>query len=146
MTTQIPTPDPQSPLHELVRLHGPRLLVVEDDWSLEPLVRRAAHSLSPPVAVDWCTSTASARERLAHQFYDIVLADYLLDGPEAGLALRGDCWRLQPQAIFAMTSSYPLDEYLHGVGRPGSPFLPKPFDLWSCRSFVASLLRDGPTP
>jgi hypothetical protein len=39
-----------------------------------------------------------------------------------------------------MTSSYPLSDYLHSVGRPGSPFLAKPFDVWTCRQFVESLL------
>ncbi len=134
---------PESPLGELLRLHRPRLLMVEDDRSLEPLVRRAARSLDPPVLVDWCDSAESARELLARRFYDVVLADYLLDGDDAGLALRGDCWELQPQAVFAMTSSYALEDYLHSVGRPGSPFLPKPFGLWECRRFLASLLRPG---
>lgn len=129
-----------STLPELLRLHGLRLLVVEDDRDLEPLVRRAAGSLSPPVAVDWCTSAEQARELLARRYYDAVLADYALEGENSGLALRADCWKHQPQAVFAMTSSYPLTDYLHSVGRAGCPFLPKPFDVWTCRRFVQSLL------
>jgi DNA-binding NtrC family response regulator len=130
----------ESTLPELLRLHGPRMLVVEDDWDLEPLVRRAAASLSPAVAVDWCTSAEHARRLLANRYYDVVLADYVLEGDQAGLELRSDCWTFQPQAVFAMTSSYPLTEYLHSVGRPGCPFLAKPFDVWTCRKFVESLL------
>ena len=136
----------ESSLPELLKLHGPRMLVVEDDRDLEPLVRRAVGSLSPPVAVDWCTSAEQARVLLASRYYDVVLADYVLEGNGAGLDLRSDCWTFQPQAVFAMTSSYPLTEYLHSVGRPGSPFLAKPFDVWRCRRFVSSLLvRDGGT-
>jgi DNA-binding response OmpR family regulator len=126
---------------ELLQLHQPRMLVVEDDWDLEPIVRRAVCSLDPPVAVDWCTSVEQAHERLLRRYYDVVLADYVLEGDRAGIALRSECWELQPQAVFAMTSSWPLAEYLHSIGRPGSPFLAKPFDVWRCRAFVAALLR-----
>lgn len=143
-TPTLPFEPSLSSLTELLRLHSPRMLVVEDDRDLEPLVRRAASSLDPPVAVDWCRSADAARALLERRYYDVVLADYVLEGHDAGLALRADCWRLQPQAVFAMTSSYALQDYLHSVGRPGSPFLPKPFDLWSLRRFVASLLvREG---
>jgi DNA-binding NtrC family response regulator len=126
-----------------MHLHGRRILVVEDDRDLEPLVRRAAASLRPPASVDWCTSTEQAQTLLATRFYDAVLADWRLEGAHAGLELRADCWHLQPQAVFAMTSSYPLSSYLHSVGRPGIPFLAKPFDLWSCREFLSSLIADN---
>ena len=119
-----------------------RVLIVEDDRELEPIVRLAAASLRPPARVDWCTSTEEAHSLLAMRFYDAVLADWQLEGAHAGLELRIDCWNLQPQAVFAMTSSYPLSSYLHSVGRPGIPFLAKPFDLWRLREFLASLLTD----
>lgn len=127
-------------LPELLHLHGPRILVVEDDRELEPIVRRAAASLRPPAGVDWCTSTEEAQTLLSMRFYDAVIADWRLEGARAGLDLRIDCWNLQPQAVFAMTSSYPLSSYLHSVGRRGIPFLAKPFDLWRCRQFLESLL------
>ena len=127
-------------LPELVQLHGARILVVEDDRDLEPLVRRAAHTLLPPAAVDWCTSASHAHALLADRYYDAVIADWSLEGATAGLSLRAECWQLQPQAVFAMTSAYPLSRYLNSVGRPGIPFLAKPFDLWSCREFLSSLL------
>jgi DNA-binding NtrC family response regulator len=129
-------------LPELLHLHGPRILVVEDDRELEPLVRRAAGALRPVARVDWCTSTEQAHALLTTRFYDAVVADWRLEGANAGLALRIDCWELQPQAVFAMTSSYPLSSYLHSVGHPGIPFLAKPFDLWRCREFLSSLLSD----
>jgi DNA-binding NtrC family response regulator len=129
-------------LPELVQLHGARVLVVEDDRDLEPLVRRAAHTLVPPVAVDWATSARQAHALIANRFYDAVIADWSLEGATAGLSLRAECWQLQPQAVFAMTSAYPLSRYLRSVGRPGIPFLEKPFDLWSCREFLSSLLGE----
>src|SRR5687767_5372987 len=100
-------------LPELVSLHGARILVVEDDRELEALVRRAAHTLVPPASVDWCTSAAQAHALLASRYYDVVIADWSIDGAAAGLSLRVECWQLQPQAMFAMTSAYPLSNYLH---------------------------------
>jgi DNA-binding NtrC family response regulator len=147
MSTRHPHPTQQTAvapwLPELLHLHGPRILVVEDDRELEPLVRRAASGLEPAARIDWCTSTEQAHTLLAIRFYDAVLADWRLEGARAGIALRAECWQLQPQAVFAMTSSYPLSSYLHSVGRPGIPFLAKPFDLWRCREFLASLLEEG---
>jgi hypothetical protein len=35
----------------------------------------------------------------------------------------------------------PLTRCLHSVGRPGIPFLAEPFDVWSCREFLSSLLE-----
>lgn len=129
------------------RLRPRRMLVVEDDRDLEPLVRRAMAALDPPVEVDWCSATPLAYGYLARGFYDLVLVDYLLEGSRAGITLRSACWELQPQAVFAMTSCYPLTEYLRSVGRPGTPFLPKPFGARQLSGFVLSLLGEAePSP
>ncbi len=130
----------ESWLPELADLHGPRILVVEDDRELEPLVRRAAGTLAPPVAVDWCTNTEAAHDLLATGFYDAVISDWRLDGDLSGIALRSECFELQPQAVFAMTSAYPLSRYLYSVGGRATPFLAKPFDLVRCRKFLRSLI------
>jgi len=82
-------------LPERVLLHGARILVVEDDRELEPLVRRAALTMVPPAAVDWCTSARHAHELLTTRYYDAVIADFCLEGSAAGLSLRAECWQLQ---------------------------------------------------
>lgn len=130
----------------LRRPERPRMLVVEDDRELEPLVRRTLTALETPVDIDWCCATSLAYGYLAREFYDLVLVDYLLEGSRAGITLRSACWELQPQAVFAMTSSYPLPEYLRSVGRPGTPFLPKPFGTRELRTFVLSLLEESGSP
>ena len=88
-----PSSQPRGPpwLPELLHLHGPRILVVEDDRELEPLVRRAASFLRPAARIDWCTSTEQAHTLLSMRFYDAVLADWRLEGAHAGLELRVDC-------------------------------------------------------
>jgi len=121
--------------------HEPRMLVVEDDRDLEPVIRRVVHSIRDDVSVDWATGTRAARRLLASRFYDIVLVDQCLGDESSGLRLRGQCWEKQPQAIFAAMSAWPLSDYLHSVGGAGTPFLRKPFTLSECRTFLRSMLR-----
>lgn len=121
--------------------HEPRMLVVEDDLDLEPVLRRLVASIRKDVTVDWARDARSARELLAIHFYDAVLVDQCLGEEGSGLGLRACCWESQPQAIFAVMSAWPLSDYLHSVGGAGTPFLRKPFALAECRALLRSLLR-----
>jgi DNA-binding response OmpR family regulator len=121
--------------------HEPRMLVVEDDRDLEPVMRRVIRSIRPDVTVDWVSDARSARSLLGIHFYDVVLVDQCLGEDGSGLSLRARCWEIQPQAIFAVMSAWPLSDYLHSVGGAGTPFLRKPFALVDCRAFLRALLR-----
>ena len=121
--------------------HEPRMLVVEDDRDLEPVVRRMVGSIRSDVTVDWVGDAQSARELIDEHFYDVVLVDQCLGEEGSGLSLRARCWEKQPQAIFAVMSAWPLSDYLHSVGGSGTPFLRKPFALHECRRFLRALLR-----
>jgi len=121
--------------------HEPRMLVVEDDSDLEPVLRRLLDSIRPEVALDWARDARSAREFLDAYFYDVVLVDQALGEGGSGLGLRPLCWERQPQAIFAVMSAWPLSDYLHSVGGAGTPFLHKPFAVGECRAFLSALLR-----
>jgi len=126
---------------EEVLCHEPRMLVVEDDLDLEPVIRRLAHAIRPDVTIDWVGDAQSARALLQEHCYDAVLVDQCLGEEGSGLGLRSRCWESQPQAIFAVMSAWPLSDYLHSVGGAGTPFLRKPFALAECRAFLRSLLR-----
>ncbi len=121
--------------------HEPRMLVVEDDRDLEPVMRRVARSIRPDVTIDWVSDAGSARSLLGIYYYDVVLVDQCLGDDGSGLSLRARCWEIQPQAIFAVMSAWPLSDYLHSVGGAGTPFLRKPFALVDCRAFLRALLR-----
>jgi DNA-binding response OmpR family regulator len=121
--------------------HEPRMLVVEDDRDLEPVLRRVVHSIRSDVSVDWAGDVQTARTLLGSRFYDVVLVDQCLGEGGSGLGLRARCWEKQPQAIFAVMSAWPLSDYLHSVGGAGTPFLRKPFAPSECRAFLRSLLR-----
>lgn len=120
----------------LLRIHRPRLLVVEDDPDMWKLVERAAREANPEVIIHWATDADGARSALEQQEFDAVMADFMLENSQSGWWLLGECRRLQPQARIALSSSLPL----RAPGATGCPFLQKPFGMAECRQFVTQLL------
>ena len=122
----------------------PRMLVVEDDLDLQPVVWRAAYSIDPLLIVDWATSAGSARRRLESRRYVLVLADYLL--AEGSSGLRVARWARPASGRFAMMSAFPVRDEMVGCGLAGCPFLPKPFSLRQLRGFLLGLLPASRSP
>ncbi len=125
----------------LVPIRDPRLLVIEEDLDLKVVLERVASFLDPNFIVDWCTNVRTAREALRHTTYDLVLADYLLDGSGFGIHLLRDCQAQQPYAKFAMMSAYPLAGCVDALAHQHVPFLRKPFSVTECRNFLAAALQ-----
>ncbi len=113
-----------------------RILVVEDDPDLWPLLRRFSQQLDPTLEVDVCGSPPEARIRLAAQVrYDAVVSDFCLPRPGDGYGLRSSIESLQPWARFGMISA------LMGFRPPREiPYLPKPFTPAQYRVFLRELL------
>lgn len=112
-----------------------RMLVIEDDLQLLPLIARAAQGIDPDLVIDWAVDRDEARSAMLESQYDAVLADYLLPGSPSGFTVHRDCRRLQPHSRFAMMSSMdiPIPVGCHG-------FLKKPFGIVGCREFLYDLL------
>ncbi|MCR9095486.1 MAG: hypothetical protein NXI30_14795 [bacterium] len=121
------------------RLRSPRMLVIEDDPMVIPLIARALHQLDPDVVLDWARDAEEGRSALASADYYAVLADFMLADSESGYSLLGSCRFLQPAARFAMMSALPISTPQHAFG-----FLRKPFGVKECEAFLADLL-DGIT-
>jgi DNA-binding response OmpR family regulator len=125
-----------TPGRSLLRLHRPRILIVEDDVDMWKLIERAVHAANPDVEIHWAADAESARHALRRYAFDVVLADFMLEDSRNGWSVLSESRRLQPGARVAMASSLPL--------RPpeaeGCPFLQKPFDIASCADFVNRLL------
>ena len=119
------------------RLRSPRLLVIEDDPSIIPLLTRALIQLDPDIVLDWACNADEGRSALASCDYDAVLADFMLADSESGLALYEDCQALQPDACFAMMSALPIR-----LPERRFRFLRKPFDVDDCRRFLADLFDE----
>ena len=112
-----------------------RLLVVEDDPSLGPLVMRllAAAGFQVTLATDLDSAVAAAQE----QDLDLVLSDLVLgvhDGHDVADALRA----IKPHIRIIFMSGYGASRY----GRdPGDPVLAKPFDASELLARVERELR-----
>ncbi len=116
-----------------------RLLIVEDDADLTPMISRLARSVCPGVVVDWAVDVDEAIANLERHAYDAVLADYFLRGYQQGIALQELCARSRG-TFFAMMSGLPAAELRRQTGELRFPFLAKPFTNARCREFLAMAL------
>lgn len=113
-----------------------RMLVVEDDRDLWPLVEGAVRQLDPSIVTEFAPDFRDASHRIeGGRRFDVVLADFLLADSENGWRLRSICRERQPDAAFAMTSSMPM----RLPDLQSAPFLRKPYTMQECRRFVARL-------
>lgn len=123
----------------LLRIHRPRLLVVEDDLSMWELVERAALESNPEMQVHWAADAEAARLAMEHYDFDAVIADFMLGDSSNGWSILALARELQPDARLAMASALPLRPPETGDLDLEVPFLRKPFAFGDCRDFVARL-------
>lgn len=143
VSPRIEARDALSSLPELAcRPSARRMLVVEDDLELKPIIESVAHHVAANLRVHWAADVAQAERLLRAERFRVVLADYLLPGLRSGLSLRYECQRLQRNARFAMISATPIRDYLRIAGSDAMPFLAKPFSLGALREFLETLLRE----
>ncbi len=112
-----------------------RLLVVEDDADLWPILERIGGIVDRGLRIDFAPDADRALYRLmSEERYKAVLADVLLPGDHGGYWLRSMCDRYQPWAGFAMMSSSPKLEGFDAL------FLPKPFSIRQAIEFMQDLV------
>jgi CheY-like chemotaxis protein len=103
-----------------------RVLIVEDDSSLKPILTRMVERIEPLSTVDWVTSGEEAirvlRRGLLHgnqRTYDLIISDVSLDGHRSGVDLVHACHQAEiPTPVILTSSRWIVD--------PSVPFLPKP--------------------
>lgn len=121
-----------------------RILVVEDSMDLAVVLERVIRSVAGDCNLDWETRASNGARRLRTSRYDVVIADYFLDGPRSGLSLYDDCARYQDDARFAMMSSLALGSFRAITGGRVIPYLPKPFTVGEFRGFLHSVFDRTP--
>jgi len=115
------------------------ILVVEDDVSLQPIVRRMVRKLDPDATIEWATDVDNAITLIdGHhdQRYDLILADVILDGDRSGLDLIREC-EVKKIASSCVVTSGSGEGILGGAQYP---FLPKPYDFDTFRKCIAPYL------
>lgn len=111
-----------------------RVLLVEDDEVLRPLLRRALERGGH--AVHACASAASAREALGAEPFDLLVTDAVVPGggiPELIAAFRSR------GPVLVCSGQVDEDEVLDGIDRRDLAFLAKPFPPDTLLRAVAEL-------
>ncbi|MBI3556960.1 MAG: response regulator [Deltaproteobacteria bacterium] len=130
--------------------HSPKkILIIEDDESLETIFDQAIRNVEPDCQIDWATSVEAAlfNMKVAASVnggsYDLIIADIFLEGDTTGIDFWQSCQFLYPDTPVIVTSSIGIDEFFRIIGRSAisPPFLPKPIRLGECRQLLKTLLK-----
>lgn len=112
-----------------------RLLVIDDDYQLIPLIGRAAQQIDPDLVIDWACGAQEARMALCESRYQAALVDFVLPGSESGFSIAKEIELRQPGSRIAMMSALPIS-----IPSSCRGFLLKPFGLRECRHFLSNLI------
>lgn len=150
-----------------------RVMIVEDDLALRPVITRAIEQIDTSIHVDWELSGEAALRHLEErgrgvepedidqkvthigkyrkaQPYRLIVADVFLDGAVTGIDFWNYCQREYPQIPVVVTSALPVGEFLHRMEKHNMQvptFLSKPLSLKSFIDTIEPLLRgERPNP
>lgn len=103
-------------------LNEKRVLIVEDDPTIYPILARMIHRLNPRVDIEFTVSAEGAQDLLQglRQKYDVILSDISLAGKKTGIDLANETYSALAPVPIVLTSSTP------GF-KSRLPFLAKPF-------------------
>lgn len=106
----------------LLRPSGPdrlKVLVVEDDFAMQPLWERIIHAVSPRAIIRWAHSEEGAEalienRRQAGESFDLIVTDIFLDGERNGV----DLWKKYggEETLFLFTSGISPKEFSKMIG------------------------------
>jgi|FLYM01.1.fsa_nt_gi response regulator of citrate/malate metabolism len=125
----------------------PKILVVEDDVSYEPLWRKVFQEIDPEIEYAWCTNASEAQKILEKtlrdgEYWDLVIADIFLSGSRTGLDLWERCG--EPVENMIIVSSVEYSKLLDYIGPAATPpvYLRKPLNLKECISAVSEFVGE----
>jgi DNA-binding response OmpR family regulator len=123
----------------VARSPGVRLLVVEDDRALGPILVRGL--TEDGYATDWETSAAGAGHAIESHAYDLVILDLgLPDGDGVHLCRRLRAAEVRTP-ILMLTARDGLGDKVAGLDAGADDYLAKPFDYRELAARVRALLR-----
>lgn len=112
-----------------------RVLIVEDDITLEPFWMAALHKADPRAEITWVVSEKDAEREIRHtlkkkQTFDLIIIDLFLAGPQTGI----DLWEVAGENLrnkMILTSGIHPEKFRryfddHSVA---PPFLQKPYSM-----------------
>lgn len=136
-----------------------KVLIVEDDITLEPFWMAALQKADPEAEITWVVSEKDGEREIRHSMkrkvpFDAIIIDLFLAGPQTGI----DLWEVAGEHLrrrMILTSSMHPEKFRryfddHSIA---PPFLQKPYSLTECvetlrwmlgndRDARSSVLRD----
>ena len=116
-----------------------RVLIVEDDTTMEPLWRYVIETARPGSTLEWMTSGEAAAKRIQTTAYDLIISDIFLNGDLTGL----DIWEKADTDRFLLISVLSpsrLETLALKMPKPLPSYLQKPLDPSQCIETVRALL------
>lgn len=124
----------------------PRLLLVEDDPRLGPLV---ADELSEEWTVTLCGDGESALETAAKEYFDVMVIDRRLPGIDGSTVVMTLRQRRISTPVLMLTALGEVRDRVSGLDAGANDYLVKPFDFDELSARLRALTRDysgrGPT-
>ena len=121
-----------------------RLLVVEDDKQLAPIVARALREVG--YAVDIAGDGDMAIDQATMVPYDLIVLDILLPGTDGFAVCRHLRQERCQMPILMLSARSEISDRVRGLNIGADDYLPKPFALEELRARVRALLRRRHVP
>jgi two-component system copper resistance phosphate regulon response regulator CusR len=119
-----------------------RLLVVEDERNTAEMLARGLREQTYAVDVAW--DGLSAMQKVARNFYDLILLDVLLPGMDGyALCKRWRCNGVSTP-ILMLTALGQVSDRIFGLDEGADDYLSKPFEFDELLARIRALLRRGP--
>lgn len=121
---------------------GKTFLVVEDDFTYQPLWEKIIRSVDPSAKIRWSISAEGAEKLIkSSETFDFIIADILLSGPRTGV----DLWKRfrNRNSLFLFASGMPLKAFTELIGDHKGTYpylLRKPLNPRECVESLRTLL------
>lgn len=119
-----------------------KVLVVEDDLALKPIISKILKLIDPKIELDWKTNVEVAKQVLNENDYALIIADFALQGKLTGIDLWKFCNDYYTKIPFIIISGMPIPTFLAMMGSEiCPPILQKPFYLGEAQQVLKHFLE-----
>ena len=128
-----------------VHYRSARVLIVEDDVTMEPLWKYVIEAAAPGASIKWVTTEEAAEKLIASRLhmseeFDLIIADIFLSGNKTGIDLWKRYGKGNTQFLLMSAVSPTKFAKLLGVGEPSPLYVQKPLNPIACIETISAML------
>ena len=128
-----------------------KVLVVEDDLSLQPIWAEIFRRCSPTIQLDWAVSCEAAQKLIRESnekksYFDLIVVDLFLAGSGTGIDLIHSSEVSQSHARTMLVSAAETEKIRDFYGDPlfATQIISKPFSVKECERAIRKVLHIPP--